>query len=70
MPAVEPDLVAEQARRDADPQPRHPRSASVMILDARAGTDRPTFTGAIDAFAPNAARHSAIAPLAASSSVT
>ena len=56
--AVEPDLVAEQAGRDADPQPLHPRSASVMISTRAPAAARPTFTGVIAAFPPNAVRHS------------
>ena len=68
--AVEPHLVAEQAGRDADPEPLHPRSAIVMISTRAPAAARATFTGVIDVFAPNAARHSAIAPFAASSSVT
>src|SRR5260221_11416758 len=70
VPAVEPHLVAEEARRDADPNPFHPRSASVMISTRAPPATRATFTGVMDAFSPNAARHSAMAPFAASSSVT
>ncbi len=68
--AVEPHLVAEQAGRDADPKPFHPRSASAMISTRAPAATRATFTGVIDVFPANAARHSAIAPVAASSSVT
>jgi hypothetical protein len=68
--AVEPDLVAEQAGRDADPKPFHPRSASAMISTRAPEAARPTFTGVIATFAPNAVRHSPIAIVAASSSVT
>ena len=67
--AVEPDLVPQQAGRNADPEGRHPRCASDMISTRAPVSARPTFTAVIAAD-PNAARHSIAAAFAASSSVT